>query len=440
MILPEDKIVIVGAGCFGTSTAYHLLKRGFTDITILERSTSLPATDAASNDINKVVRSSYSDEFYSQLARDAISLWKNDLEWANTYHESGVIVLGSTASGELGKAYAHESYQNDVALGARVAELRDGNSIRGVFPPGVRTGSFADREGYLNYDGGWAHAAQGMTMMIEKVKALNGRFVTGKTVCGLVRREDSGRTAGVKCADGSIYKAALVILAVGSWTASAFPEINFEKKCHATGQCIAMIQLTEQESNRYKDCPVVLDLSTGFYIFPPTKEHVVKLAIHGAGYTNNLPIEGYSMHISTPRTVTSDSTRGLAIPKDALQTLRSCLRGVYPDLAEKPLMGTRLCWYNDSLDGDWIIGRYPGDNGLMFATAGSGHAYKFLPVIGRLVADAVQETLDPALVLKFAIDRVYRNVDPSRNGAVLELRLDELCTIEDLAAPNAKED
>lgn len=49
----KDKIVIIGAGCFGISTAYHLLKRGFEDITIVERSTEFPAKDASSNDINR---------------------------------------------------------------------------------------------------------------------------------------------------------------------------------------------------------------------------------------------------------------------------------------------------------------------------------------------------------------------------------------------------
>jgi len=49
----SDKIVIVGAGCFGISTACHLLKRGYTDVTVLDRSASLPAPDAASSDFNR---------------------------------------------------------------------------------------------------------------------------------------------------------------------------------------------------------------------------------------------------------------------------------------------------------------------------------------------------------------------------------------------------
>jgi sarcosine oxidase/L-pipecolate oxidase len=53
MVSSGDKIVIVGAGCFGVSTAYHLLKRGYTDVTILDRSNKIPAPDAASNDLNR---------------------------------------------------------------------------------------------------------------------------------------------------------------------------------------------------------------------------------------------------------------------------------------------------------------------------------------------------------------------------------------------------
>lgn len=51
---PHDaRIVIIGAGCFGVSTAFHLLSRGHTDVTLLDRSSTLPAPDAASNDINR---------------------------------------------------------------------------------------------------------------------------------------------------------------------------------------------------------------------------------------------------------------------------------------------------------------------------------------------------------------------------------------------------
>jgi len=76
-------------------------------------------------------------------------------------------------------------------------------------------------------------------------------------------------------------------------------------------------------------------------MFQPNELNIVKVAIHAAGYTHTL---ASTEKISTPRTVTSDPERGLFIPKTALMELRHHLREVYPDLAEKPFLGTRLCW------------------------------------------------------------------------------------------------
>ena len=55
-------------------------------ITVLERSDVLPAVDGSSNDFNRIVRSSYSDKFYAQLALDAIKTWKTEL-YKDAYHE-----------------------------------------------------------------------------------------------------------------------------------------------------------------------------------------------------------------------------------------------------------------------------------------------------------------------------------------------------------------
>jgi len=68
----------------------------------------------------------------------------------------------------------------------------------------------------------------------------------------------------------------------------------------------------------------------------------------------------------------------------------------------------------------------------MIATGGSGHAYKFLPVIGRIVADAVEETLDPLLVKKFAVDRHCIRVASNRTSAPRELDIEGLCSPQDL--------
>ncbi|KAJ7502939.1 FAD dependent oxidoreductase [Mycena galericulata] len=419
------KALIVGAGCFGLSTAYELLKRGWS-VEVIDRSTILPPPDSASNDFNRIVRTSYSDPFYAKLAQEAIRSWRDQAEWNDTYHESGVLILGSRDSGV---DYAHRSYLNDMEMGLRVEPLDSQTALREVFPPGAHVGSFVDRTRYLNRDGGWANAGQGVSVLMRKIVALGGKIIPGKNAAQIIQQ--GHKTTSVRCSDGTVFHAERFIIATGSWTKSAFPSLS-GNIFQATGQCTAMVQLTQEEGDIYRKCPVVLDFKSGFYVFPPNEENLVKMAVHAgsSGYTHSVGLDG----ISTPRTVTSDPETGLLIPKTNVKELRDGLRMVYPALAEKPFVATRMCWYNDSVDGDWVIGYHPeSQNSLMFATAGSGHAYKFLPVIGRLVADVIEEKLGAELVAKFALNRIPKAADESRPGEIArELDLTQLCTPEDL--------
>jgi glycine/D-amino acid oxidase-like deaminating enzyme len=49
-----------------------------------------------------------------------------------------------------------------------------------------------------------------------------------------------------------------------------------------------------------------------------------------------------------------------------------------------------VCLYCDSFDGDLLIDRVPGHGGLVVASGGSGHGFKFAPVIGEIVADTLE--------------------------------------------------
>ena len=83
----KPSVIIVGAGEFGAATACSLLKSGrYGSVTILDRAQTLPAMDAASCDINKVVRYDYADPMYSELARIAIGEW-NKPEWKGIYYQ-----------------------------------------------------------------------------------------------------------------------------------------------------------------------------------------------------------------------------------------------------------------------------------------------------------------------------------------------------------------
>ena len=46
--------------------------------------------------------------------------------------------------------------------------------------------------------------------------------------------------------------------------------------------------------------------------------------------------------------------------------------------------------YCDTFDGDFLIDQDPNREGLIVAGGGSGHGFKFAPVIGGVVADVVE--------------------------------------------------
>jgi len=139
--------------------------------------------------------------------------------------------------------------------------------------------------------------------------------------------------------------------------------------------------------------------STGYYGFPAQHDGIVKIANHGTG-TPLAP--------DAPRHVTADQERAL----------RDFLRSSFPALAAAPIAARRLCVYCDTRDAHFWIARHPSRPNLTVATGGSGHAFKFAPVIGSIIADTVLGIAHP-LAHKFrwrpGLDATWRG-DAARSS------------------------
>jgi glycine/D-amino acid oxidase-like deaminating enzyme len=79
---------------------------------------------------------------------------------------------------------------------------------------------------------------------------------------------------------------------------------------------------------------------------------------------------------------------------EEIERCRAFLAASLPALADAALVGSRLCLYCDTRDGDFWIDRHPEREGLIVAAGGSGHAFKFAPVLGEIVADVVEGRSD----------------------------------------------
>lgn len=95
----EPTVIIVGAGVFGASTAYHLASqyKDASRITVIDR-TAAPPEPAASTDINKIIRADYSSAFYTELAYEAINAWSKWPELKDYYHRTGWVMLDEEGS------------------------------------------------------------------------------------------------------------------------------------------------------------------------------------------------------------------------------------------------------------------------------------------------------------------------------------------------------
>ena len=374
----DHPIIIVGAGTFGLSTALSLSKY-YQNITIFDRYKP-PVRDAASTDINKVIRADYgTDIIYQKMALESIEIFKEWNEKEKIFNQTGIMLVGENNDDE--KSYQNLSFQSLVD-GGKGQFLKRNEEIDLEQYPYLKELRKQFPSGYLNKLGGWCNSSKAISYVVKLLhESHNVQLHTGiaGTLVKLV--EVDGKIVGVEMKDGRVHKG-LVILATGAWTPSLLPILNDFMVCN--GQPVIEIQ-TPPKLHKYLNNSPVWGIfgSIGYYGFPPNSDGVIKIARHSNGYIN--PIN----NISTPLTVLTNPSKAGFIPNEAFENLQGFIKTHFPFLMGLEVKA-RMCYYTDSVDGDFLISRIPGKDNLIVATGGSGHAFKFLPVIGRVVQDVVE--------------------------------------------------
>jgi sarcosine oxidase/L-pipecolate oxidase len=215
-------------------------------------------------------------------------------------------------------------------------------------------------------------------------------MVTGK-VTQLLLSMDKTRVEGVVLDDGNTLKADLTVLATGAWTPTL---LDLRSRVAASADVLAYVNLRPDESVRLRKMPSIINLSKGWFIMPP-RGGVLKVARHGQGISNKTryhhPQAG-DIEISIPYSESPEKEK--EILDEGVKSCRAALKELIPWLAEREFDRERLCWYTDTPTADFIIDYHPDMKGLFIATGGSGHAFKFLPVLGERIVDAMEGILD----------------------------------------------
>ncbi|KAL4725893.1 hypothetical protein ACLX1H_006567 [Fusarium chlamydosporum] len=414
-VAKSEPIVIVGAGVFGLSTALELKKRGYQNVTVLDRYLP-PVIDGSSVDISRVIRVEYADPFYGKMAREALEGWVG--EYSDHFHQSGFVML----SEKSGNSFAEQSKNATKSLGDTLEEYEDAYDIRKQFP--AVQAKLDGLKAYYNKTGGWADAESSIRQLATECSIAGVSFVTGARGRVLSLRYSGRRVTGVNVAEGEPIPAAQVVLATGAWSNRLLP---ISHASSGSGQPVGFVRLTPEEAKKLAEMPVIINLSTGVFVFPPTpKSHVLKIARHGYGWATDFdvqdPLDG-SRKVSAPKSDENNATANY-LPEDAQQALREGLQQLVPEIGNHEWLRQRLCWYSDTPEGDFIVDHHPDREGLFLATGGSGHAFKFLPVLGRYIADCYENKATEELRHKWRLraptgQDMVKQGDGSRGGPPL---------------------
>ena len=360
------KIIVVGAGINGVTAAIELKKRGH-NVALVDPG-PLPHPLAASTDISKAARRAYgADEDYTALADCSIKLWRkwNEEFGAELYHEVGVMFVRQR---EMKPGdFEYESFK---MLKKRRHKIVRMNSTRfwKRFPA---WNSELYRDGVLELEAGYAESGRVVATLIGRAKSLGIELRDGVRFSQLDEGDD--RVNGIVISDGRRLAGDFVVMAVGAWTPYLLP---FTKNflC-ANGQPVFHLKPREPELFAPERFPVFgADITTtGYYGFPINRDGVVKIANHGPGR---------EMSPESPeRAVTTEDEKNL----------REFLSSTFPALADAPIVYSRVCMYCDTHDGHFWIARDPDREGLVVAAGDCGHGFKFAPVLGEIIADAIEE-------------------------------------------------
>jgi sarcosine oxidase/L-pipecolate oxidase len=232
-----------------------------------------------------------------------------------------------------------------------------------------------------------------MMWLREEVEKTNRVKFMEATVKKVLIDYKTNTAFGVRLHDSTELTADLIILAAGAWTASI---IDLRGICKATGQVLCYMPISAAEEAIFSKHPTILNLSHGLFLIPPSNG-LLKVARHGHGYINPTTVPhpeskdpNETITISLPYTHVDDPSQ--QVPEEGQRQCRDFLASIHPSLASpsRPFTRSKICWYTDTREGDFLISYHPRYNGLFVATGGSGHGFKFLPVIGDSILECIQ--------------------------------------------------
>jgi len=349
--------IVVGAGVFGAWSALRLARDGWR-VTLVDAYG--PANGrASSSDHSHVIRAGYgADKIYTQWATEALTDW----QWlAKKSGETLVEECGALFLGAAGSPHLAATAATLTACGVTHERL-DAAAVASRYP---QLGVIGLGDAIYEARGGVLRARRAVAAAVATARAYGVTYRQAR----VLPPDESSSDPVVRLADGERLEAGQIVFACGPWLPALFPDA-VGGRIRPTRQEVLYFGVPAGDARfSIERLPVWIDFAAGLYGIP------------------DLDTNGFKVGIDQHGPPIDPDTADRVVGAEAIATARAFLARRFPALMAAPLLDARVCQYENTASGDFIIDRHPRVPGVWIVGGGSGHGFKHGPAVGKHVAD-----------------------------------------------------
>jgi sarcosine oxidase len=357
---PPYDVAVVGAGIFGSWSAYFLQKSGAR--VVLLDAYGPGNSRSSSGGETRIIRMGYgADEVYTRWAMRALPLWKElfaESRRPELFHKTGVLWI------------APEKYQ--YALDS-LATLQENNipceklsleDLRARYPQ-----MFFDDDawGIFEPESGVLMARRAVQAIVNRATAIGVDYRN----CAVINPSARQKVDSIITTKGENISAGSFVFACGPWLPKIFPDV-LGSRLFVSRQEILFLGIPAGDRRFTQPAmPTWLHLKDEFYGMPDIESRGIKVAD-----------DRHGVHVDP------DTQSRIASP-EAIEAARQFVARRFPDLKNAPIVETRVCQYENTSNGDFLIDRHSHLENVWLVGGGSGHGFKHGPSVGEYLAEQV---------------------------------------------------
>jgi monomeric sarcosine oxidase len=365
-------VAIVGAGVFGAWAAYQLRQTG--KRVVLIDAYGPGNSRSSSGDESRIIRMGYgADEIYTRSALRSLKLWQELFARVDQplFYQTGVLWLA-----QKGDPYPVKTAETLRKLGVLFESLTVAEVRRRYPQIGLEQISWALLE-----------PESGVLIGRRAVQAVTREAIRNGVEYlqdAVKPPEGNGSLNEITAASARRISAGNYVFACGPWLPKIFPDLLADRIQPTRQEVFYFGAPAGSQSFTAPALPTWIDFKDEAYCLPDLEGRGVKIAIdrHGPAF---------------------DPDAGNRVVSDeGLTEARQCLARRLPALKYAPVIEARVCQYENTSNGDFLIDRHPRFDNVWLVGGGSGHGFKHGPVVGEYVAARIagsNEGIEPRFSL-----------------------------------------